>query len=463
MPRSRQERPPPFLTPSFEDELRVERLLSIAQHQPLAGIAHILNASVLAVACWSSVNHVFIAGMMTLFAVATALQLKAWWRNRKRQRPRTTSDRTLRRIVAWSSAFGVLWGAYTAGLIWQLQSNELLILVCMVIAGLCAGGLVMLYPLPAAHTVFQAAMVIPPWTVVVLRGGVMEYALAVYTFIYLAFIFFSAHQSHKNFVNGVQLRLQNLTLAYKAEAANRAKSRFLANMSHELRTPLNAIMGFAEVIQHQVKGPVGNPHYLEFSKAILDSGRHLVGLIDDILDISKIEAGRAKLDQRPTTAQMVLDGVLTLTKAAVAQAQLNLETAIEPRLPDILVDERKMIQALVNLVANAAKFTPAGGRIRIEARRNGAGGMTFLVSDTGAGIPADEIKEVLKPFVQSRETERRRVPGTGLGLPLTEELVKLHGGTLTLSSTPGEGTTAMVQLPAACVLSAERPRAVGAA
>jgi signal transduction histidine kinase len=238
-----------------------------------------------------------------------------------------------------------------------------------------------------------------------------------------------------------------LTLAYKAEAANRAKSRFLANMSHELRTPLNAIIGFAEVIEQQFKGPVGNAQYLEFAKAILDSGRHLVGLIDDILDISKIEAGRATLDEHATSPHRLIESVVKLTESSVARAQINFETTVERDLPDIYVDERKMIQALVNLIANSVKFTPVGGRIRLEARRNGDGGMTFLVGDTGTGIPPGEINDVLKPFVQSREAERRRVPGTGLGLPLTEELVKLHGGTMTLTSAPNQGTTVILQLP----------------
>ncbi|MDX2144281.1 MAG: ATP-binding protein [Rhodospirillaceae bacterium] len=462
MRRQRYDQPKPFLTPSLEDELRIERLLAVSQHQPLAGIAHFLNASVLAVACWSAAEPWFLMAAMALFAVGVALQLKAWWRSRKRARPRAVSDRTLRRVVWWAAAFGLLWGAYTAGLMLQLQSTELMILVCMVIAGLSAGGLVMLYPLPAAHAVFQAAIVAPPWAVVVWRGTMIDYVLAVYTLIYASFLFFSAHQAHKNFVTGVELRLQNLTLAYKAEAANRAKSRFLANMSHELRTPLNAIIGFAEVIQQQFKGPVGNPQYLEFAKAILDSGKHLVGLIDDVLDISKIEAGRVTLDLRATTPQSILDGVLTLTKSAVARAQIMLETAVEPDLPDILVDERKMIQALVNLVSNAAKFTPAGGRIRLEARRNGGGGLTFLVNDTGAGIPHDEIKDVLKPFIQSREAERRQVQGTGLGLPLTEELVKLHGGTLTLTSTPGEGTTVTITLPPERMVAAARQKVANA-
>jgi signal transduction histidine kinase len=442
--------------------INIERLLMVSRHQPVAAVAHLVNAGILVFASWSGADHIFLTGTLVLFAMAAVWQLVAWWRNRDKPRPRRVSDRTIRRITWWALAFGMLWGAFTSGLMYQQPSPELLVVICAVVVGISAGGYLMLYAIPSAMMAFIAFSILPPWSVLLMRSGTpTDFALAAYAMIFLGFLFVSARQAHKIFVTGVTLRLQNADLAYKADAANRAKSRFLANMSHELRTPLNAINGFAEIIQHQFKGPVGNPQYLDFAKAILDSGRHLVALIDDILDISKVESGRATLEEQTTHPQAVIDQVLQLTQSAADKASLKLESHLQRDLPDIYVDERKICQVLLNLVSNAVKFTPPGGRIRLEARRSSDGGLSFLVGDTGMGIPADEITEVLKPFMRSKDVERRQMQGTGLGLHLAQELMKLHGGSLMLNSTPGEGTIVTVSIPPSRILPAARQQAVG--
>ena len=328
-----------------------------------------------------------------------------------------------------------------------LAAGKLDVLVCLVIAGMAAGGAMMLYPIPAALVAFMTFSVAPPWMLMTWLQGQIPAPVMIYTAVYLSFLLVSARFSYRNFVESVRLRLQNAELAYKAEMANRAKSRFLANMSHELRTPLNAIIGFAEVIHNQFKGPVGNPQYVEFARLIHESGRHLVGIINDILDLSKVEAGKLQLVEAPTTVAALVDQAVGLMRYAIDAADLRLEVAIEPNLPEILVDARKLDQALVNLLSNAVKFTPAGGRIRIEARRGAEDGITLRIADSGIGIAEDELADVLKPFVQSLETERQRVQGTGLGLPLADQLVKLHGGTMTLTSTRGAGTTVTINIP----------------
>lgn len=316
----------------------------------------------------------------------------------------------------------------------------------------------MLYCIPAAMVTFLVLAVVPPWVAVTTWDDRMATGVVAYTALYLAFLLSAGRNGHYTFVENVRLRIQNAELAYKAEAANRAKSRFLANMSHELRTPLNAIIGFAEVIHNQFKGPVGNPQYVDFARSIHESGRHLVGIINDILDLSKVEAGKTDLDEDITTVTALVDHAAALMRQSIETAKLTLEIDVTGDLPEVLVDSRKINQVLLNLISNAAKFTPAGGRVRIEGRRSAEGGVVVTVADNGAGIADDELTEVLKPFVQSREAEHRHVQGTGLGLPLADELVKLHGGTLTLSSVRGAGTTITVTLPAARSL-AQRIRA----
>jgi len=452
----------PELTPEVEREVNIERLMTMARHQPVAAPAHAINSLILAAASWPTAgNKWLLAIFVILFQIAAVWQLRAWWRHRGAARPAQVKDRTITRSSAWAMYFGGVWGLFTSALLLSTSDPNIHQLIFTVIAGISAGGALMLYPIPAALLAFLTFNVLPPWLVVSLWDGGASTALLAYTVVYLAFLMATARYSYQNFVEGVRLRMQNADLAYKAEAANRAKSRFLANMSHELRTPLNAIIGFAEVIHNQFKGPVGNPQYVEFARSIHESGRHLVGIINDILDLSKVEAGKVELEEDITTVATVVDQVIVLMRHSIDSAQLGLDVAIEDNLPEILVDARKIDQVMLNLISNAVKFTPAGGRIRIEGRRSADGGISIRVADTGIGIAANELAEVLKPFVQSRDAERRRVQGTGLGLPLADQLVKLHGGTMTLASTHGAGTIVTVQLPPSRVLHRPQIKAFG--
>ena len=452
----------PDLSPDIEREVNVERLVNMARLQPVAAPAHALNSAILAVACWPAVKyHWLLVAFVLLFQFAAVWQLYAWWTHRNDGRPSRVTDRTITRATVWSLYFGGVWGLFTAMLLASMPGQDYDLLICTVIAGISAGGTMMLYPVPAALLGFIIASMLPPWAVMSFSDARVSTPLMIYTFVYVAFLLMTGRYSYQNFVEGVRLRLQNADLAYKAEAANRAKTRFLANMSHELRTPLNAIIGFAEVIHNQFKGPVGNPQYIDFARAIHESGRHLVGIINDILDLSKVEAGKVQLEEEPTTIVALVDQVAVLMHHSIGHAGLTLDVAIEPGLPEVLVDVRKFDQVLLNLVSNAVKFTPTGGRIRIEGRRSADGGIAVRVTDSGIGIAADELADVLKPFVQSRDAERRRVQGTGLGLPLADQLVKLHGGTMSLASTRGEGTTVTIQLPAFRVLQRPALKALG--
>ncbi len=452
----------PDLPPDIEREVNIERLMTMGRHQPIAAPSHAINSIILTVACWPFVTQHWLLVILTiLFQLAAVWQLRTWWKHRNVQRPSRVTDRTITRATIWALYFGTVWGLFAALLSAGKPPPDIDLLICAIIAGMAAGGTLMLYPVPAAMVGFVAACMLPPWIVMGFYEKRASAALLAYTLVYFLFLLMSGRYSYQGFVESVRLRVLNAELAYKAEAASRAKSRFLANMSHELRTPLNAIIGFAEVIHLQFKGPVGNPQYVDFARSIHDSGRHLVGIINDILDLSKVEAGKVELEEAPTTVAGLVEQATTLMNHSIGNAQLSLDVAIEPDLPDILVDARKLDQVLLNLISNAVKFTPAGGRIRIDGRRAGDGGIVLRVADTGIGIAADELGEVMKPFVQSRETERRRVQGTGLGLPLADQLVKLHGGTMTLVSTRGEGTTVTIHLPPSRILAQPAAKAVG--
>ena len=231
-----------------------------------------------------------------------------------------------------------------------------------------------------------------------------------------------------------------------ADLANRTKSEFLANMSHELRTPLNAIMGFSEVIKDEMFGASGVPQYVEYARDIHNSGSHLLEIINDILDLSKIEAGRFELSEEEICLEDVLSAVHNLIKGRADVKQQTISIEIAPNFPKIIGDKRGIKQTLLNLVSNAVKFTDEEGAISVTARVVGDAA-EIAVADNGIGIAPEDIEKVMSPFGQVDSALARDHQGTGLGLPLVQAMVHMHGGRLRLSSKPGEGTTVTIVLP----------------
>ncbi|MBI4968836.1 MAG: PAS domain S-box protein [Rhodospirillales bacterium] len=234
-----------------------------------------------------------------------------------------------------------------------------------------------------------------------------------------------------------------------AEAGSRSKSEFLAAMSHELRTPLNAILGFSDVMLGQTFGPIENPRYRDYLGNIRDSGQHLLELINDILDIAAIEAGRINLSEEPVHLEAIVHSSLRLVRPRAQKNNIALEVALAPEIPTVIADTRRLKQILLNLLSNAVKFTPEGGRVTLAARLDAEGALLLTVTDTGIGMDEDGIAKALMPFGQVDSTLARRFEGTGLGLPLTKGLVEAHGGTLAVVSARGQGTTVTVRLPSA--------------
>jgi signal transduction histidine kinase len=237
----------------------------------------------------------------------------------------------------------------------------------------------------------------------------------------------------------------------KAEAASRAKSEFLANMSHELRTPLNAIIGFSEMIRNGMQGPL-NARYREYGADIVSSGQHLLNLINEILDLSKLEAGRFVLHDESIELANVIRTSLRLVEAQAETSKVELRCSGLEGLPMIQADDRRLRQVFINLLSNAVKFTPEGGCVSVSAFY-AQGGVAVEVRDTGIGMAKEDIAKALEPFVQIENAVSRNHDGTGLGLPLAKRLVEMHGGTLTIASELGVGTAVTVHLPAARVMS----------
>ena len=243
----------------------------------------------------------------------------------------------------------------------------------------------------------------------------------------------------------------------RAEEANLAKSRFLATMSHELRTPLNAILGFSEVMRAEIFGPLTVPNYKEYVEDIHGSGQHLLNLINEILDLSRIEAGRYELKEEAVRLAYVADECHHLLKLRAKAKGITIHEVIEPDMPAIWADERAVRQVALNLLSNAIKFTPQGGEITVKVGWTSSGGQYLMVTDTGPGIPAEEIPTVLSSFGRGSLAIKTAEQGTGLGLPIVKGLIDLHGGKFALRSKLREGTEVIVTFPSARVMEALAP------
>ena len=253
-----------------------------------------------------------------------------------------------------------------------------------------------------------------------------------------------------------ELRQLNATLESRVEQrtielanANKAKSMFLANMSHELRTPLNAIIGFSEMMQHQILGPIGAPAYKEYAEHIHESGMHLLSLVEDMLDLSKVEAGKLEIERMPAKLGTLLAESLVMLRPTAEAAKVAIVVDGDPSAWPVLgCDALKLKQVFVNLLGNAIKFTPAGGQVTVSEEIDDVS-LRIRISDTGVGMRAEEIPLVVQPFYRTSSAYDAKHQGAGLGLPFAKAVVELHGGSLAIESRLASGTTVTITLPLA--------------
>jgi two-component system cell cycle sensor histidine kinase PleC len=356
--------------------------------------------------------------------------------------------------------FGLLWTAPPL-LFWHYCNDLGHMFLVLVYACNMAGGAAISGPYPrfAAISIISSAIVMIGPTVA--EGTPFYFGIAALSVFYTGFMI---HMSRNVFLTARDMLLlredrneliEQLTAAkiesdkarQRAETASHAKSEFLANMSHELRTPLNAILGFSEIMKGEVFGALGSPQYVEYSRHINDSGHHLLGLINDVLDLAKIEAGRYVVRAVEIDMREAIDTAMKMFTVQAAQGNVTLTVEVEHGLPLLLADERATQQVLLNLISNAVKFTPAAGRVTAFARRSPSGGMEVGVTDTGCGIDPSDINTVFEAFGQGQHDVAAREKGTGLGLPIVRGLVEAHGGKVKLDSTLGKGTTFVCTFP----------------
>jgi two-component system, cell cycle sensor histidine kinase PleC len=305
----------------------------------------------------------------------------------------------------------------------------------------------------------------------VLSGKLDNYVLAAFAIAAEGYFALLAHRLHSTTLATLEARAEKDALIgeleqaksisdearHRAESANVAKSRFLAQMSHELRTPLNAILGFSEVMKSEIFGAHAVPVYKEYSADIHSSGVHLLNLINEILDLSRIEAGRYELNEEAVSLVNVVADCHHLLKLRASSRGITVHEVFERAMPRIWGDERAVRQVVLNLLSNAIKFTPQGGEIWLKVGWTASGGQYLSVRDTGSGIPENEIPIVLASFGQGSNSIKSAEQGAGLGLPIAKSLIDMHGGTFTLKSKLRIGTEVIVTFPPERVMSALAP------
>lgn len=303
------------------------------------------------------------------------------------------------------------------------------------------------------------------------RGTIQDYILAILAITAQCYFTLLTHRQYSTQLATLEARAEKDALIgeletskaisdearRRAEAANVAKSRFLAQMSHELRTPLNAILGFSEVMKTEIFGPHAVPAYKDYAGDIHNSGVHLLGLINEILDLSRIEAGRYELNEEPVALVTVVSECCHLLQMRARNRSLTLHEVFENDMPKLWADERAIRQIALNFLSNAIKFTPQGGEIWVKAGWTASGGQYLSVKDTGPGIPEEEIPIVLASFGQGSNSIKSAEQGAGLGLPIAKSLIDLHGGTFALKSKLRIGTEVLVTFPPERVMAALAP------
>ncbi len=378
-------------------------------------------------------------------------------------------------VARWRSQFviaeviqGIVW-AQIVGLVGASGDSSaktfvlvLLLLVAAMNATITASIPIAVYAGLAPMTITIVAFL---WPSSLLDKNIPLTALAVGTLLYSALLAKKLYaraldtlsiQSEKDelIAELEQAKVNSDVARLRAEEANLAKSRFLATMSHELRTPLNAILGFSEVMKAELFGAHKVPSYKEYSGDIHASGQHLLALINEILDLSRVEAGRYELRSEPVALANIMEESRHLMSLRAKKREITIHELAEPNLPRIWADERAVRQVALNLLSNAIKFTPPGGSIQIKIGWTATGGQYFSVKDSGPGIPEEEIPIVMSSFGRGTLAQKNAEEGSGLGLPIVKGLVELHGGSFTLKSKVREGTEVIVVFPPERVMDA---------
>ena len=375
-----------------------------------------------------------------------------------------------RRFVVAETVHGTAWSMLSLFALTSEEANLPVAMFAMVLVCIAANA-ISTRTLPPATLMSTLPATLTVSTMLVMAGGTLNYALAAVTVGGEIFFVYLAKQLHRSELETVEHQAEKDALITElkearqmsdearrhAEQANIAKSQFLATMSHELRTPLNAIIGFSEVLKSELLGPLNVPQYKEYAGDIHSSGQHLLNLINELLDLSRIEAGKYELNEEAVSLVDIAEDCRRMMEIRAKGKQIDLSFSYGNNLPKIWGDERAIRQVVLNLLSNAIKFTPQSGKVQLVVTRSADGGQMVSVRDNGPGIPEDEIQTVLSSFGQGSLAQKTAEQGAGLGLPIVQKIMELHQGRFDLFSKLRFGTEVIATFPRARVMDALAP------
>jgi two-component system cell cycle sensor histidine kinase PleC len=428
----------------------------LLRNLPPALLGNAAAALVLGGALWAT-GDVTTAILWTLGALAVLAVRYTIWRVYRRRAVAGRHPQRARRMLIAGNALGGGWWGIGLPIVMPLDHSGLITLMGVFASGLIAGSMASAAAVPTAFLAFTICLAGPIAAYFAAQATVTGVALGAAILVFSGIMISVALNMARQTREILEMRsarkdmIRDLADARdKAEASDLAKSRFLATMSHELRTPLNIILGFAQSIEQRLLGPLGDDRYAEYAGTIRESGEHLLALINDVLDLSRVGAGQYRIEPERVAVADLVDEVRRSMGDESTRQKVTVFTTVEPDVPDVWADRRALRQILLNLLSNAIKFTPMGGNVHMSATHDAAAAsVRVIVSDTGVGIPPAQQDKVLQPFVQADSDSRRRYQGTGLGLALSKELTELQNGRLRLESAEGEGTTVTLALPVA--------------
>ena len=416
-----------------------------------AALFNLVNSLVVAALLWDSFPQQAIVAWVGLTVAVVAGRILLFCHYKAAPGARTPA--------AWASLFtagtaasGALWGALA---VQSSLSGAIMeqVFVAFVIAGTTAGGLATLTAHLPAYIVYIGAAVLPLAAGFLVQSDPVYLAMGVLCLLYLIVMITTARSYARYITDTIGLRIENhdlqnelATARHAADNAARGKWEALAHLSHELRTPMNAVLGFSNSLQTQVFGPLGHPRYLEYSRHVHDSGRHVLDLITEILTLAEAETDNLRLNLEQVDVGAVARRCLCIVAADAEAKSIRLVDKISGEMPALLADRLKLRQLLLNLLSNGIKYTPPGGEVRIATRLEGTQ-IAIAVSDNGIGMAPEQVPQAMLPFVRLASPLTRATEGTGLGLPLCQRFAELHGGRLDITSAPNRGTTVTVLLP----------------
>ena len=432
---------------------------------PVAMLVNLLNAPIVAAVVWSDYPKWLLVAWLAAFGTLIPIRAALWRAYARGPQAPDTARIWARHFVIGTGLTGCLWGL--AGSVVFVSPHEIYrVFVAFVLAGMSAGAVASNSVYFPALLAFMIPTLAPATVSFFIQGDLVSLGMGVLAVIFGSALTLIGYNLNRSLAESFRLRIENaglvrnLTIARDAaEAVSEAKSRFLAHMSHELRTPLNAIIGFSGMFTAELLGKLPNADYVAYGRFIQEGAQHLLAMIEEILDFSRMQTRATTLEESVIELRPVIEACLRGFDDRARDRGIQIDASIPASLPRIRADEAKLRRILAGLLSNAVKFTLPGGRVHVSASLEPDGAIALAVSDTGIGMSEADIPKAISPFRQLDDSFARKHAGIGLGLPLAKALAEIHGGALRIESELGRGTRAIVHFPPQRTVAAAEPSA----